>query len=312
MIDLNVGVIVPTWNGGALWPECCESLVGQVKVKIKVLVIDSSSSDGTIDYAHISRFDIKVVNSSDFNHGGTRNLAAKLLMDNVDVFVFLTQDAILASPLTIFEIIKPFSDPLVAAVCGRQLPHIDANPLAKHARFFNYPEISAIKTIDDIPRYGIKVAFVSNSFTAYRKSYFDQLGGFPDNTILSEDMHLASRMILAGYKVVYNADAIVRHSHNYTPIQEFKRYFDIGVFHANEVWIQDAFGGAGGEGARFVRSELNYLFTNAILWIPRAIFTAACKLVGYKLGKNYKFLPKHWRPKFSMYRNYWLQNNNNE
>ncbi|VCW13919.1 hypothetical protein BANRA_01245 [Escherichia coli] len=43
-------------------------------------------------------------------------------------------------------------------------------------------------------------------------------------------MYYTAKAILAGYKVAYVADAVVKHSHNYSPIDEFKRYFDIGVF----------------------------------------------------------------------------------
>ncbi|BCH79609.1 hypothetical protein SEL3844_17250 [Salmonella enterica subsp. enterica serovar 4,[5],12:i:-] len=57
---------------------------------------------------------------------------------------------------------------------------------------------------------------------------------------------MAAKMIQAGYKVAYCAEAVVRHSHNYTPREEFQRYFDTGVFHACSPWIQRDFGGAGG------------------------------------------------------------------
>ena len=66
-------------------------------------------------------------------------------------------------------------------------------------------------------------------------------------------------MLLKGYKVAYSADAAVLHSHNYSMKQEFKRYFDLGVFLEKEHWILDTFGKAEGEGLRFVRSELAYL-----------------------------------------------------
>lgn len=52
-------------------------------------------------------------------------------------------------------------------------------------------------------------------------------------------MFYAAKAILAGYQVAYAADAVVRHSHNYKPLEEFKRYFDIGVFHAQEKWIRE-------------------------------------------------------------------------
>lgn len=95
---------------------------------------------------------------------------------------------------------------------------------------------------------GVKTVFMSNSFSAYRIDVLQQLGGFPSDTILCEDMYFTAKAVLAGYKVAYVSEAVVRHSHNYSAVEEFKRYFDIGVFHADEPWIREKFGGAGGEG----------------------------------------------------------------
>lgn len=128
---------------------------------------------------------------------------------------------------------------------GRQLPHKNATAIAKHARYFNYSNNKYISSKDKISQMGIKTVFSSNSFSAYRISTFMQLGGFPDNTILSEDMYFAAKAIMEGHKLAYCPDARVRHSHNYNSIEEFKRYFDIGVFHTDESWIRENFGGAG-------------------------------------------------------------------
>ncbi|HFW4090888.1 TPA: O antigen biosynthesis rhamnosyltransferase RfbN, partial [Salmonella enterica subsp. enterica serovar Wangata] len=198
-----------------------------------------------------------------------------------------------------------FSDPLIAAVCGRQLPHKDANPLAVHARNFNYSSKSIVKSKADIEKFGIKTVFMSNSFAAYRRSVFEELSGFPEHTILAEDMFMAAKMIQAGYKVAYCAEAVVRHSHNYTPREEFQRYFDTGVFHACSPWIQRDFGGAGGEGFRFVKSEIQFLLKNAPFWIPRALLTTFTKFLGYKLGKHWQSLPLSTCRYFSMYKSYW-------
>lgn len=299
-------IIVPTYNAGSIWGDWLKSFALQSEKSDVFLVIDSSSTDNTVDYAKDYGAQFSVISPKKFNHGGTRNLAVSLI-EKTDIVVFLTQDAILAECDSLAKILAYFDDESIAAVCGRQLPHLDANPLAKHARLFNYPEASSIKSRADIPSMGIKTAFMSNSFAAYRRDVFDKLGGFPENTILAEDMYMASKMILAGYKVAYCAEAGVFHSHNYTPWEEFRRYFDTGVFHACEPWIQEQLGGASGEGLRFIKSELRYLWQNAPLWIPRALLTSACKLLGYKLGKNYQKLPKSWRPCLSMYKSYWLQ-----
>lgn len=304
-------IVIPTYNGGALWSEAAAAIKAQC-INCDVLVIDSSSSDSTISVARDCGFFIHSISPSEFNHGGTRNLALSLFPD-VDVLIFMTQDAILESPMAIQNLLSCFvSNPTVAAISGRQLPHINANPIAAHARVFNYSCESAVRSADDVPSLGIKTAFMSNSFAAYKRDIFFDLGLFPNNTILAEDMYIAAKILLSGYKVAYCAQAAVLHSHNYTPWEEFRRYFDTGVFHACEPWIQNQLGGASGEGLKFVKSELYFLWKNAPMWIPRAIFTTFCKLLGYKLGLNFKRIPKRWRSKFSMYKSYWLQQSDNE
>lgn len=299
--------IIPTYNGANVWVRCAESLSRQSVKPDVVYIVDSSSKDDTVFVAKSYGFKVKIISPSDFNHGGTRNNTAKELKES-DILIFMTQDAILNTNDAFEKLLEYFDDKNITAVCGRQLPHDDANPLATHARIFNYNKKSEIKSEKDIPRLGIKTAFMSNSFAAYRTKVFFEIGGFPENTILAEDMYLAAKMIKAGYKVAYSADAAVKHSHNYTPWQEFQRYFDIGVFHACEPWIRDEFGGAGGEGIRFIRSELTFLWNTAPLWIPRSIITSACKLLGYKLGQKYRRLPWSLCRAFSMYKSYWLQN----
>jgi rhamnosyltransferase len=114
----------------------------------------------------------------------------------------------------------------------------------------------------------LKTVFTSNSFAAYRISTFIELEGFPDSTILSEDMFFAAKSVMAGYSVAYVSDAIVRHSHNYSTLEEFKRYFDIGVFQTDEPWIKQNFGGAGGEGKNSFYLRL-YIYLKIILRIFR-------------------------------------------
>lgn len=301
-------LVIPTHNAGELGVNCFARIQRQ-SVQLNVLVIDSNSTDNTLEIVQQCGFATHSIKQSDFNHGGTRNLGVSLLEDDTDIVIFMTQDAILASPDSLEHLIKPFGDPDVAAVYGRQLPHFDANPLAAHARLFNYPDESVVKTKADIPYLGIKTAFVSNSFAAYRLSMFKALGGFPENTILAEDMHLAARMILAGYKIVYSAEATVRHSHNYSLLQEFKRYFDIGVFQKNESWIQESFGKAGTEGKKFVLSEISYLWKMAPWLLPKSCVVTLFKWLGFKLGFIWDKLPLWLCLKLSMHKMFWKQKN---
>lgn len=300
---MRIACIIPTYNGKVELARLLNSLQTQT-AQFDTLIVDSSSKDGTQELASARVGNVTVIPSVEFNHGGTRQ---RMVDQNpsYDVYVFLTQDACLADADAITQIVAPFADPKVGAVCGRQLPHVDATPLAQHARFFNYPEGIQVKTLADVPTLGIKSAFMSNSFAAYRGDALKAVGGFPLHVIFAEDMYATAKMLLAGWKVAYAGNAQCRHSHNYTIIEEFERYFDMGVFHAREPWIRQHFGGAGGEGLRYVRSELRFLGLRRFSLWPSAILRNAVKLLGYKLGQQEVRLPIGLKRKLGMYKRYW-------
>ena len=300
---MRIACLIPTYNARADLFRLLDSLERQTAC-FDTFIIDSNSMDGTQELAWGRVGNVTVIPSVEFNHGGTRQ---RMVDQNpgYDVYVFLTQDAFLVDADAIAQIIEPFSDPDVGAVCGRQLPHLDAMPLAEHARIFNYPEGVQIKSMADVPRLGIKTAFMSNSFSAYRGEALIAVGGFPVHVIFAEDMYAVAKMLIAGWKVAYAGNARCRHSHNYTIVEEFGRYFDMGVFHAREPWIRQNFGGTGGEGMRYAKSELRFLGLRRFYVWPSAILRNAVKLLGYKLGQQEAKLPIWIKRKMGMYKRYW-------
>ena len=304
---MKVAVIIPTCNASKLLPEFISALKRQVPKPDHILFIDSSSSDNTIELIHEAGYSIKTISRRDFNHGGTRDLATKLV--DADIYVFLTQDALLESSDSISKLIHPLlSSENVGLVYGRQLPHRDAGLLGSHAREFNYPAKSVTKSLADIPHSGIKTCFSSDSFSAYRHIALQQVDGFPTCVIGTEDAYVAGQMLLNNWMVVYASSACVYHSHDYTLLEQFRRYFDIGVFYGRESWISSAFGGTNGEGLRFVKSEIRYLLSyQAFYLIPYAIFQNTVKFIGYRLGKVENRLPLRLKKIISMNHNFWSQ-----
>jgi rhamnosyltransferase len=301
---LRIGIVIPTLNAGTRWREALAGIESQSASLTRRLVVDSMSTDATAEWAQASGFEVQRIPRADFNHGGTRQLAAEHLSD-CDVVVFLTQDAILASPDSISELTRCFEDPIVAVAYGRQLPHANATAIEAHARIFNYGATSLRKDRSAIGRYGTKAFFCSNSFAAYRRDILLHLGGFRRDLILAEDAEFAARAILAGYANVYCATALVRHSHDYTIGQQFNRYFDLGVFEAKNPSLRVEFGSHSDEGARFVASELRYLFSNAAWEVPRALAQTMAKLAGYRLGSIERMLSPGVKRRLSMSPGYW-------
>ena len=65
-------------------------------------------------------------------------------------------------------------------------PGRGANPIEAHARLFNYPPVSAIRSLEDAAAMGFKAIFFSNSFGAYRRTALEQVGGFPKESNFGE------------------------------------------------------------------------------------------------------------------------------
>lgn len=307
--NMKVACIIPTLNGANELAPLIDSLLDQTQ-KLDIYIVDSSSTDETLAVAidRIGKDRVVLISKTSFDHGGTRQMMFEKFPD-YDFYIYLTQDVIIEERGAIKLLIKYFDDINVAAVCGRQLPHRGATLFARHARLYNYPEFTQIKSLADIASQGIKAAFLSNSFAAYRATSLRDVGGFPSNTIFAEDMYVAAKMILSGWHIVYAADSKCLHSHNYSMLEEFSRYFDMGVFHAHNPWIQEKFGRAGGEGLRFVKSELEYLGVKHFYLWPVSIIRNGFKLLGYKFGIYECWLPFWLKRYLGANKSYWHRNN---
>jgi rhamnosyltransferase len=298
-------IIVPLRNGGARWREAAKALRAALPDPSLVAVVDSGSTDGSDRVASESGFELARIDPRTFNHGATRQSAIDRFCFDREFAVLLTHDAVIEGPEALRALLAGFRDPEVGAAYGRQLPHAGAGPFEAHMVLFNYGPVSETRSVADAGRLGIKAAYISNSFAAYRLSALRACGGFPHNLILGEDTCVAVKMLLSGWKVRYCADARVRHSHAYSITQEAQRYFDFGVLHAQLPELMRNFGAAEGEGARFVASELRYLAAHAPLRMPLALPRNAAKYAGYRLGRMFTRLPLRLCRRLSMTKVFW-------
>jgi rhamnosyltransferase len=299
----QVAVIIPTYRAAAHWTDLTAALAQQGLSKEQVLVVDSSSDDGTASLARSAGFRLMSIPQSEFNHGGTRQSAARQ-MPWAEIIIFLTQDA-LPQPGAFDALLRAFEDPRVGAAYGRQLPRPGAGLIEAHTRTFNYPAHSHVNTFESRHSLGIKTAFFSNNFGAYRAEALEQAGGFPADVIMAEDTLTAARMLILGWKTAYVAEAVVYHSHSYSLAQTFRRYFDTGIYHARAPWLIAEFGDPESEGKRFVLSELRALLPGHFYLIPYALLRTISKLLGYKLGLREAELGPAWCRRLSSHPGYW-------
>ncbi|MBN8223079.1 MAG: glycosyltransferase family 2 protein [Spirochaetes bacterium] len=301
-------LVIPVRNGGGLFLECIRAVLKQSLQPAEILIFDTESTDGAVENAkpllakNKPRY-FKVL-KSEFDHGGTRNAA--LHAARHPWVLYLTQDAVPADERAFAELLGAAMQKGVVAAYGKQLPHADARPLAATARAFNYGDVRLLQDMAHAPFLGIKTWFASNSFCVWHKQALLKAGGFAEKLILGEDMHAAARLIQAGAAVAYEPRAHVRHSHNYSALEEFRRYFDIGVFHSLHAALLFRAGNANKEGFKFVLGQAAALLRDQSYWsLLKLPFHVAAKFLGYKLGRKYTLLGKRFSRRLSMHKNYW-------
>ena len=304
-----IDVIIPTHKPDKKFKQLLQMLEKQTVSINRIIVMNTEEKymdafcNGyhfPMDYSKLSVFHLS---KKEFDHGKTRNMGAA--KSEADIILFMTQDAVPYNEKMIEALIKPLEDETVACSYARQLPDKDASLVEQMTRDFNYPDKNRIKSKEDIPELGIKTYFCSNVCCAYNADVFRKLKGFVNHTIFNEDMIYAAKAVENGYRIAYAADACVIHSHNYTGKQQFHRNFDLGVSQAEHPEVFEGISSES-EGIRMVKNTLRALKeAGKGREILPYIYISACKFVGYRMGRNFKRLPKRLILKCTMSPFYW-------
>ncbi len=302
MFEASITII--TKNEGPNIGPCLESVFSQKDVgPFEVVLVDSGSTDATVEIA--SRFPIRIeqIPAKAFHHARTRNLASSLT--SAPIIVGLSGDAVPASDKWLHNILANFSDPTVGAVYGRQLPK-PGSTAERHGTFeMVYGEQRIVKDPKHRNGAGYRFYHFSDVNAAIRRSIWERTP-FPEELKTFEDLGIAKRILDSGWKIVYDPEAPVFHSHRYTSVQLFKRYFDIG-FTLKELQIWDA---PGTRSSMF--RDFRRLLYKKLLGAPRgasesgaagnAILQDVAKSAGLLLGAHQRYLPLAIKKNISAYR----------
>jgi rhamnosyltransferase len=301
----SIGVAIITHNAMHHLTHCLPPLILS-PLKPRIVVVNSSSEDGTVKLAESMGVETLVIPRADFNHGATRERARKHL--NTDIAVMLTPDAYAVNRDTLAKLVQPILNGDASVAYARQIPHDGADFFESFPRHFNYPEKSEIRSIQDVNKYGPYTFFCSNSCAAYCNKALDEVGGF-ETVLLGEDTLAIAKLIKKGHRIAYVAKAAVHHSHRYTLKQEFQRNFDTGL-------MRQQYGEVLGcshhndakRGKQFVKEMLREAYANHPRKIPYALAQCTAKYAGYLLGRNADQWPLWLKKRFSSQDFYWTSN----
>jgi rhamnosyltransferase len=301
-----ISVVIPVKNGGSDLVRCLEAIARQrVDDAVEVVVVDSGSQDGSAGRARSFGARVHEIPPTEFHHGRTRNLGARLA--GGDVLVFTSQDAYAASESWLADLTAPLrNDHSLAGAYGRQLPHDDATPPERYFLDFLYGPRPRVQRLEREETLTFEVTLFSNVNSAIPRRAWETYP-FSEYIVMSEDQEWSRRVLLAGLAVAYVPEAAVHHSHAYSLTGALRRFFDSGVS-AERSYVA----GGGSKAAlweaaiRYARGEVSWLWDSGQRrWIPYAAVYELAKFAGLQLGRRHRLLPNPIKVRLSQYPEYW-------
>lgn len=301
-MSATVSVIIPVKNGEEYLAELLAAV--QREGADEVLVIDSGSTDRSLEIAHGFGVTVLEIPPEEFGHGRTRNFGAE--RTSGDLICFLTQDATpLPGWLTAYR--EAFAlAPRVGAAYGPHVPRPEASPMIAR----ELEEFFASFSPDGGPvvqRQG-NPAFLSNVNACYSRACWEQLR-FRD-VAYAEDQAFGADLLAAGWSKVYHPGAAVLHSHDYGLVDFMRRYFDEyrGLRETTGHIEPFALRGLIGHLQRSVRGDIQWLerrgasATEVAAWSVRSVAHHGGRRVFSALGSRAHRLPAAARGRLSLER----------
>ena len=217
---MKVSILIRTKNEEAAIAKTLNIINSQTLQPYDIIVVDSGSTDQTVEivrqWKNINLIQIK---SEDFIYGKSLNIGFEAAKG--DVVISLSAHAFPKDTEWLEMLVKPFNDPNVAATYGRQLPHLDAWPPVQRDYLSYYGDSIRVQNDAKDPA---NFCF-SNSNSAVRRSIWETQP-FHETISYAEDQEWAANVLRLGYKIIYEPQATVYHSHNESFSKVFLRSYN--------------------------------------------------------------------------------------
>ncbi len=291
-------VLLTRQAGPALDTLLATLFAQETREPFEVIAIDSGSSDGTVE--RLERWPVRLerISVGEFGFGRAKNRAAERASGRA--LVFLSQDALPIDSGWLSRLVGNLEPNLVAGSYGRQIPWPTTKPPEAYFLSQTYPSHRLVRR-GPRPEAG-GVAF-SNVNSAIRREVWSQ-HPFDERLLMSEDQEWAYRVCRAGYEIVYDPDAAVRHAHSYSLGGLFRRSFDSGA--TLRSILPRSTSPITTRGPGYLAGELRYLAgRRAVHWIPYTLLYEASRLAGYLIGTQAHRLPLPLTRRLSWHSHLW-------
>ena len=214
MNDLQVTIMLRSFNEGWALRETLPALRAQEYQQWELIVIDSGSTDGSVELIRNARPKHFIqITPSEYNPARVMNHGMQLARSEFGIF--LNADATPRGNNWLRPLAEALRDPQTAAVFGRQIPRPDCQAVFAHDYERCFGSNRASTRWDH---------FFSMASSGIRKDLWAKRG-FDERMQYSEDDDYTRWCRAQGWRVVYVPESVVIHSHNYTSAQAYKRSF---------------------------------------------------------------------------------------
>ena len=220
-LKTKVSVIIPTKNAGQEFEYSLRRISQQVGIQeIELIIIDSGSTDGTLNICNLYTNKVYEIPPGDFHHARTRNFGVNKATGSF--IVFTVQDAIPVGNYWLYKLVSPLYEGKVSAVSARQIPRSDADLFAVWS-YYNH-NIEYLRSDKD--RISASVPEVFDTLSIQEKR---SLAGL-DNACLclskeiiqkyqfqsdyAEDLELGVRLLKNDHELMFQSSNAIIHSHN--------------------------------------------------------------------------------------------------
>lgn len=215
MSDMLFSVIIPHWNGKQFLQPCLDALYQQTHPHLEIIIVDNASEDGSQDYIKTHYPDVTLIELPE-NLGFTGACNAGMEIAQGDIVSLLNNDT---------EVDSQWAEAIIDAF----IAHDDVGIVASKMLLFNQRDTFHTAgdgfTVDGVAyNRGVwqkdegqydqtdYVFGACGGSSAYRRALLDEIGFLDDDYFfLLEDMDIAWRSQLAGWRTLYTPDAIVYH-----------------------------------------------------------------------------------------------------
>lgn len=305
-VKVNNILIINTVNNSKVDGDVKKDIISFSQEKRYIKYNGIQAKDGSIltfDDDENTKISIFNISKEDFDHGATRDYGAAL--SDADYIVMMSQYAVPLDKKLLENLIRPFEDGVVGITYARQFASKKADDIEKFTKAYNFPPKDIVKSGAQIKDMGMHTYFCSNTCAAYKKSIYNEVGGFDVRAIFNEDVIMAAKVINVGYKVAYVSNARVRNIDIHTYKEKIQRNFDLGV---SVRQFRAYFKVTKSELDSMDRIKATYRYLKAInkaYLIPKMIVHELIEWVAYEAGYNYEKLPNILVKKISSNKDFW-------